>query len=98
MQLQQLQSLAITEVKVEEEGDIVEWMKEHRATSSIVKMRIRLQGDVLTDGFYHLLLTPRSLEGLTVFAASNVILQLVTSADTPLHQHKLTLGVIFLLF
>ena len=94
MQLQQLHSLAITEVKVEEEGDIVEWMKEHRATSSIVKMRIGLQGDVLTDGFYHLLLTPSSLEGLTVFAASNVILQLVTSADSPLHQHKLTLSAL----
>jgi hypothetical protein len=72
VQLQQLQSLAITDVKVEEEGRIMEWMD--RATSSIVKMRIGLQGDALTDGIRHLLLTPRSLEGLTVFAASSVLL------------------------
>lgn len=91
MQLHQLQSLVVTEVRVEEENGIVEWMKEHRATSSIVKMRIGLQGNLLTDGFCHLLLTPRSLEGLTIFAASNIILQLVSSADTLLQQHKLTL-------
>jgi hypothetical protein len=41
-----------------------------------------------------LLLTPRSLEGLTVFAASNVILQLVTSADDLLNQHKSTLSAL----
>jgi hypothetical protein len=94
MQLQQLQSLAISGVRPEEEGGIVEWMKENRATSVIVKMRIGLQGDVLTDGFCHLLLTPRALEGLTVFAASNVILQLVTTADEVLHQHKPTLSAL----
>ena len=96
MQLQQLQSLAITEVKVEEGHGIVDWMKEHEATSSIIKMRIGLQGDVLTDGFRQLLLTPRALEGLTVFAASNVILQLITSADELLHQHKPTLSALSL--
>ena len=94
MQLQQLQSLVITEVKVEEENDIVEWMREHQGTSSIIKMRIGLQGDVLSDGFCHLLLTPRSLSGLTVFAASNVILQLVTLADELLRQHKPTLSAL----
>jgi len=94
MQLHQLQSLVVTEVKVEEDNSIVEWMKEYRATSSIVKMRIGLQGNVLTDGFCHLLITPRSLEGLTVFAASNVILQLISSADTLLQQHKLTLSAL----
>ena len=96
MQLQQLQSLAITEVKVEEERGIVEWMKGHQATSSIVKMRIGLQGDVLSDGFRQLLLTPRALEGLTVFAASNVIMQLIASADELLHQHKSTLSALSL--
>jgi len=94
MQLQRLRSLVITEVLREEEHGIVEWMQEHRATSSIVKMRIGLQGDTLSDGFRHLLLTPRSLEGLTVFAASNVILQLVPSADELLHQHKPTLSAL----
>ena len=96
MQLQQLQSLAITEVKVEEDSGIVEWMKQHEATSSILKMRIGLQGGVLTDGFRQLLLTPRALEGLTVFASSNVILQLITSADELLHQHKPTLSALSL--
>ena len=94
MQLHQLQSLAVTEVKVEEDNGIVEWMKEHRSTSSIVKMRIGLQGNVLTDGFCHLLLTPRTLEGLTVFAASNVIVQLLSSADTLLQQHQSTLSAL----
>ena len=74
----------------------MEWMKGHQATSSIVKMRTGLQWDVLTEGFRQLLPTPRALEGLTVFAASNVILELITSADELLHQHKSTLSALSL--
>jgi hypothetical protein len=96
MQLKRLQSLVISEVRAEEEPGIVAWMKDHQATSSIVKMRIKLQGDVLTDGFCHLLRTPCALEGLTVIATSNVILQLITSADEILHQHKSTLSALSL--
>jgi len=91
IQLQRLQSIAITEVLREEEHGIVEWMQEHRATSSIVKMRIGLQGDILSDGFRHFLLTPRSL------VEYNMTTHHIGGRTTTPTQTN-TLGAIILLF